>query len=84
MAYGVVILQSPKSGKEKGTPKNFCCYKEFAELSGELSGAICLKTLVLMGHDRQPPRIVQKILWRCSCDLLALGFFFWLPTKDQS
>ena len=31
----------------KGTPKNFCD-KDFAELSGELSGAICLKTLVLM------------------------------------
>ena len=27
----------------KGTPKNFCD-KDFAELSGELSGAICLKT----------------------------------------
>ena len=35
----------------KGTPKNFCD-KDFAELSGELSGAICLKTLVLMGNDR--------------------------------
>ena len=59
----------------KGTPKNFCD-KDFAELSGELSGAICLKTLVLMGNDRYPPRIVQKILWYCSCDSLALGFFF--------
>ena len=35
----------------KGTPKNFCD-KDFAELSGELSGAICLKTLVLMGNDQ--------------------------------
>ena len=35
----------------KGTPKNFCD-KDFAELSGELSGAICLKTLVLLGNDR--------------------------------
>ena len=32
----------------KGTPKNLCD-KDFAELSGELSGAICLKTLVLLG-----------------------------------
>ena len=32
----------------KSTPKNFC-NKDFAELSGELSGAICLKTLVLSG-----------------------------------
>ena len=39
------------SGTEKGTPKNFCD-KDFAELSGELSGASCLKTLVLMGNDR--------------------------------
>ena len=30
------------------TPKNFCD-KDFAELSGELSGEICLKTLVLLG-----------------------------------
>ena len=42
----------------KSTPKNFCD-KDFAELSGEFSGAICLKTLVLLGHDRRPPRIVS-------------------------
>ena len=33
---------------KKGTPKNFSD-KDFAELSGELSGAICLKTLVFLG-----------------------------------
>ena len=33
---------------KKGTPKNFCD-QDFAELSGELSGAICLKSLVLLG-----------------------------------
>ena len=59
----------------KGTPKNFCA-KDFAELSGELSDAIRLKTLVLLGNDRKPRRIVQKILWYCSGDFLALGFFF--------
>ena len=32
----------------KGTPKKFCD-KDFPELSGELSGEICLKTLVLLG-----------------------------------
>ena len=32
----------------KGTPKNFCD-KDFAELSSELSSAICLKSLVLLG-----------------------------------
>ena len=31
----------------KGTPKSFCD-KDFAELSGELSGEICLETLVLL------------------------------------
>ena len=32
----------------KGAPKNLCD-KDFAELSGELSGAICLKPLFLFG-----------------------------------
>ena len=36
---------------QKRYPKNFCD-KDFAKLSGELSRAICLKTLVLMGNDR--------------------------------
>ena len=42
-----------------------------AEVSGELSGAICLKTLVLLGSALE---FVQKILWHRSCDSLALGF----------
>ena len=33
---------------QKRTPKNIC-NKDFAKLSGELSGAICLRTLVLLG-----------------------------------
>ena len=45
-ARSVLILEHTK-----GTPKNFC-NKDFAELSGELSGAICLKTHVLMGDDQ--------------------------------
>ena len=36
------------SGTEKVSPKIFCD-KDLAELSGELSGGICLKTLVLLG-----------------------------------
>ena len=36
------------SGSTKGTPKNLC-NKDFAELLAELSGVICLKTLVLLG-----------------------------------
>ena len=59
-------------GDEKGTPKNFCD-KDFAELSGELSGAICLKTLVLLGNDQKPPRIVQKVLWYCSWFFVHFG-----------
>ena len=41
----------PKLRDRKGTPKNLCD-KDFAELSGELSRAICLKALVLLGNDR--------------------------------
>ena len=38
-------------GDRKGTTKKLCD-KDFAERSGELSGAIRLKTLVLLGNDR--------------------------------
>ena len=78
----------------KGTPKNFSD-KDLAELSAEFSGAICLKTLVLLGSALELFRklfgavrailwlwgsvlaleFVQKIIWCCSCDSLALGFF---------
>ena len=37
-------------GDRKGATKKLCD-KHFAERSGELSGAICLKTLVLLGND---------------------------------
>ena len=36
---------------QKGTTKKLCD-KDFAERSGELSGAICLKALGLLGNDR--------------------------------
>ena len=67
------LLQS--FGDRQSTTKKLCD-KDFAERSGELSGAICLKALVLLGNDPVTPRIVQKILWRCSCDFLALWAFF--------
>ena len=38
-------------GDRRGTTKKLCD-KDFAERSGELSGAICLKPLVLLGSDR--------------------------------
>ena len=44
----VDILGVAKIRDRKGTPKNLCD-RDFAELSGELPGAICLKTLVLLG-----------------------------------
>ena len=42
-ARGAVFLFSTRVGDREGTPKNLCD-KDFVELSGELSGAICLKT----------------------------------------
>ena len=62
-------------GDRKGTTKKLCD-KDFAERWGELSGAIRLKTLVLLGNDGKTPRIVQKILWCCSCDFLVLWVLF--------
>ena len=38
-------------GDTHGTTKKLCDKDVFAERSGELSGAICLKTLVLLGND---------------------------------
>ena len=46
-----VAIAAISIGDRKGTPENFCD-KGFAELSGELSGANCLKALVLLGNDR--------------------------------
>ena len=37
-------------GDRRGTTKKLCD-KDFAERSGELSGAICLKPLVLLRND---------------------------------
>ena len=56
-------------GDRKGTTKKLCD-KDFAERSGELSGAICLKTLVLLGKDPVAPS-------NCSDNSLVLlvGFF---------
>ena len=50
----------------KSTPKNFCD-KDFAELSGELSGVICLKALVLLGSALESFRkffgALRAIFW---------------------
>ena len=59
-------LGKPKLRFRKGTPKNLCD-KEFAELSGELSGAISIKTLVSLGSSLELFRklfgAVRAILW---------------------
>ena len=53
-------------GTEEGTPKNLCD-KDVAELSGELSGAIYLKALVLFGSTlalfRKLFGAVRAIFW---------------------
>ena len=44
-----------RTGRNLGTekvPQKKRCDKDFAERSGELSGVICLKTLVLLGNHR--------------------------------
>ena len=73
---------APPSGTDTGTPKNLCD-KDFAELSGELSGAICLKTLVLMGSVLELFRkflgAVRSIFW-LSGSFLALDL---LPCEPQ-
>ena len=75
------------SGAEKGTPKNFCD-KDFAELSGEFSGAICLKPLVLLGSALELFRkffgTVHAIFWVWGSFLvpehsgLLDAMFFWM------
>ena len=69
-------------GDRKGTTKKLCD-KNFAERSGELSAAICLKTLVLQGNDPVVPS-------NCSENSLVLfmrffGFVspFFLPENPN-
>ena len=56
------------------------CDKDFAELSGEPSGAICLTTLVLLGSAleffRKSFGAARAILW--------LWVLFWPLTKSVS
>ena len=65
-----------KLGNRKGNTKKLCD-KDFAERSGELSGAICLKTLVLLGNDPATPSNFFRQFLR------FLGFVspFWAPEK---
>ena len=46
----ICVFLIPEVGDRKGTTMKLCD-KDFAERSGELSGAIHLKTLVLLDND---------------------------------
>ena len=63
---GATLTALKKFRDRKGTPKNLCD-KDFAELSGELSDAICLKTPVLLGSALELFRrffgAVRAVLW---------------------
>ena len=59
----------------KGTPKNFFD-KDFAELSGELSGAICLKTPVILGRALE---LFRKFLGTVRATFLGFWGSFLAP-----
>ena len=54
--------QSPSFRDRQGITKNLCD-KGFAELSGELSGVICLQTLALLGNALELFRKVLVVLF---------------------
>ena len=60
---------APVFGDRSGTTKKLCD-RDFAERSGELSGAICLKTLVPLGTMR-----AEISTFRISGDFLT--FLYW-------
>ena len=63
-SWGHPVGHLPGLGDRKDTTEKLCD-KDFAERSGELSGVICLKTLVLFCYWAMignTPRIVQKTL----------------------
>ena len=56
----------------KGTPKK-SCNKDFAELSGEFSAAICLKTLVLLDSASNCSENYLVLFVRC----FGIGVLSW-------
>ena len=64
-------------GDRKGTTKKLCD-KDFAERSGELSGAICLKTLFLLGNDPVIPSNCSEISLVLFVRLFGFVGPFWL------
>ena len=77
------IARRNHSQGQKRYPKELL-RQRFRWTSGELSGAICLKNLALLGTDRKPPRIVQKVFGCCSCDIFWLWGSFWAPDIGSS
>ena len=61
--------------RNKNATKNVCD-RDFAELSDEPSGAICLKPLFSTGHC---PRLIQTVLCCCSSDSFGLCDSFLAP-----
>ena len=60
----------------KGTPKSFCD-KDFAELSGDLSGAICLKALGLLATalEKMSPKRYFWAIFGLFFPILSANFF---------
>ena len=74
------ILKAFPQGQQR-YPKVLVWQRDLAELSGELSGAVASKPLIFTGYC---PQVVQNILWRSSCDFLALvllGGVFWFSWR---
>ena len=67
---------APKVRDRKGTPKNLCD-KDCAELSGELSGAIGLETLVLLGYALE----FFKKFFGLFVRFFGCGVLFWPSRK---
>ena len=68
-------MESATVRDRKGTPKNFCDKVFFPNFQVNFLLRFPSKRLFYW----YCPRIVQKILWYSSPDLLGLGFFFLAP-----
>ena len=75
LAFPIRANHATIIGDRKGTPKNFCD-KDFAELSGELSGAICLsKPLFHWVMTSSPPELFRKFFGTVRAFLWLWGSF---------
>ena len=67
-------------GTEKVPQKNLCD-KDFAKLLGELSGAIRLKTLVLLGSALD---LFRKFFGVARAILFGFGVLYWVLISEVS